>query len=529
MLAWENLSPDSRATLRAMCIQSFGAFLESFFQLLEGQLFRINWHHEYMTAAAERIYRRELTRLIVNVPPGSTKTEIWSIHFPAWAIMRCAMDGRRSRWLPISYSKDLVDENSARVKQIIESEPYQYFWPMQLSRLFSARNNWLFTDWRGNEHRMYGAPLGGQITGRRAGFMGKEFTGAVIVDDPQPPKDEAHPSVLRKANKWLGRVVRSRLADNDTPIVVIQQRVAVRDATDYLLGDSTPDRYEQIKIPARLDREYFDNLPANMRDAALADTGFTGVPVSYWEDKEPIDFLNKVESSDSFLFSSQYQQEPDEAFVEGVIFRREMDTLVEDGRLTKLPIEPALPVLTFWDIGYNDQMAIWLMQPHRMEIRLVGAYANSQLGIEHYINWLHDWRETHGIRFQAHYGPHDLGVHDVMTGRSRIDTARQMGLKFTLVPRPAAKSESINATRTLFPAFLIDPERCEDGWHALKHYRWKYDETNEVFLREPVHNWASNLADALQQIGLGWKKPHAKPAPEQRLRTVVGGERWLAS
>lgn len=511
IMRWEDMTEAERQAVKVISEESFAGFLRVFFQLLQGQRFLKNWHHTYFCDLGESIYRGERKRVIVNCPPGATKTEIWSIHWPVWCIIQCVLEGRSSRWLPISYSDDLVTENAARAREIIDSEPFQALWPMVASKDTKGKSDWKYKDENGNQHRMFGTSLMGQVTGRRAGFMVDGFTGALVLDDPLPPRDEGHSKKIEKFNKALNRIVRSRLANDDVPIVMIQQRIAKNDSTHFLMSDKSPDVYELHKVPGLIDREYVMSLPEEVQSYLIEDTGFNDERISYWPDKEPTEVLLDIEKSDPYLSASQYQQAPDDAFLEGVIFRKEIDDLIREGRACRLPLERSLPVHTFWDLGINDDMCLWLVQAIGKEIRLIGCYGNNNEGMEHYINWLHDFRDDNRIRFGDHHGPHDLAVRELMSGRSRIETAKQMGLRFKMMERPKLKNESIGATKKLFPRIWIDPERCEKGWDAIKKYRREWDADNEIFKDKPIHDWTSNYADALQQLGLAWRDKTKNP------------------
>ena len=87
MLKWEEMTDAEKLAVKVASEASFEAFMRIFFQLLQGQKFRKNWHHTYECRLAESVYRMEIPRGIVNVAPGSTKTEIWSIHWPCWCIL----------------------------------------------------------------------------------------------------------------------------------------------------------------------------------------------------------------------------------------------------------------------------------------------------------------------------------------------------------------------------------------------------------------------------------------------------------
>lgn len=534
LMKWEELTDAEKIAVKIASEESFEAFLRIFFQLLQGQKFKKNWHHTYECQLAEDIYHGKIKRGIINVAPGSTKTEIWSIHWVVWCIIKCIADERprSSRWLPLSYSDDLVVENASRVKEILDSEEFQALWPVQESKTTKSKSNWKYSDQNGGQHRLYGTSINGQVTGRRAGFMDDAFTGALILDDPLPPKDADSMKLIDKTNKKLNRVVRSRLAHDDVPIIMVQQRIAKGDSTDYLMSTDTPDEYQIFKVPALISREYLDSLGDEMREACVRDTGFTKNRVSYWPDKEPTATLLAMEKADNYMFSAQYQQGPDDALAEGVVFKKEVDLLIEEGRFMHIPVEKALPVFTFWDLGLNDDMVIWLMQPHAKELRMIACYGNRDEGMEHYINWLMDFKDKYGIRYEQHLAPHDISVRDLMTKTSRIDTAKKMGIKFKLVERCKSKRESINALKLLFPRIFIDITRCntdiqgrtgdlagKTGWKGLKALRREWDHDNEVFKDEVGPKWATNFTDAIQQMGLHYKpKTASKPqhqAPRQ--------------
>lgn len=538
MIRWDEQTAAQRAAIKLACESSFEAFMRIFFQLLQGQKFKKNWHHTYECDLAEQVYRGKIRRGIINVAPGSTKTEIWSIHWPAWCIIQCVKEKRSTRWLPLSYSDDLVTENSTRLKEIISSEPFQAMWPMDESKDTKSKSNWKYIDRNGNQHRLYGTSTNGQPTGRRAGFMAPGFTGALILDDPLPPKHADSGKLVDSANKRLNRVVRSRLAHDDVPIIMVQQRICRGDTTDFLLSDKSPDKWDVFKVPALIDRQYLENLPEAMREACIRDTGFTGKRVSYWPDKEPTETLLAMEKADNYMFSAQYQQDPDEALAEGVVYKRELELLQEENRFIHIPVEKSLPVYTFWDLGINDDMVIWLMQPFQKELRLIACYANRDEGMEHYINWLNDFADKYGIRYAEHMAPHDIAVRDLMTRESRIDTAKRMGIKFNLVERCKSKRESINALKALFPRIWIDKVRCDTdsagnsgdeatrtGWKGLKALRREWDHDNEVFKDAVGPKWATNYTDALQQMGLYYKDK--TPAPKQPKRPLGGSGSWL--
>lgn len=239
------------------------------------------------------------------------------------------------------------------------------------------------------------------------------------------------------------------------------------------------------------------------------------------------------EEIDSGMDEATVQQEfyiSFNAIGQGVIYKEELDRMRKEHRFCKIPIDTRLPVHTSWDLGYADDMAIWFFQVVGKEIRLINFYRANLQGMQHYIDYMLKFAEENSIRYEEHYGPHDLAVHDLMSGESRIDTAKAMGIRFkTPVARPKVKADGLNAVRQLFPRLWIDENRCSDGISGLESYSRVYDEKSKVYKDVPKHDWASNIADALQTMALAWKdKVPSRTAPKKTY-TRTGGGGWMRS
>jgi hypothetical protein len=100
--------------VRALCEESFPAFTRLAFWFVQGMELIWNWHHTYVCEELRGVFEGDERFLIVNMAPGSTKTEIFSIAFPAWGMLKSVAANRldpgsaySTRWLPLSYSDDL--------------------------------------------------------------------------------------------------------------------------------------------------------------------------------------------------------------------------------------------------------------------------------------------------------------------------------------------------------------------------------------------------------------------------------------
>ena len=164
------------------------------------------------------------------------------------------------------------------------------------------------------------------------------------------------------------------------------------------------------------------------------------------------------------------------------------------------PIETSLKTYTAWDLGVDDATSIWIFQVYGREIRLIQYYENKNEGLQHYINYLHDFRDKHSIVYDRHFAPHDIAVRELTTGNSRLETARKMGIKFH-VTENLTIAEGIQAVRNIIPRCHFHTNATK-GFKTLKRYRKEFDEKRNVYKDKPYHDDSSHCADAIRYLAL---------------------------
>ena len=164
-------------------------------------------------------------------------------------------------------------------------------------------------------------------------------------------------------------------------------------------------------------------------------------------------------------------------------------------------IDPALRVNTYWDLGISDDMAIWFVQEYGSEIRVIHSYESHGEGLQHYINYLHEFRAKYNIVYGEHWAPHDIKVRELTTGKSRLETAKGLGINFEKVPGLPLE-DGIHAARQIIPRCWFNEPLTRPGVKALKGYRREFDEDKGVFKPKPLHNWASHYADAFRYFAV---------------------------
>jgi len=180
--------------------------------------------------------------------------------------------------------------------------------------------------------------------------------------------------------------------------------------------------------------------------------------------------------------------------VEGAIYAKEVAQLYEQGRVRPVPYDPLLPVHSVWDLGWNDQTSIILVQ-RASEIRIVGYIEDSHRTLAEYVAqlqalpyvWGDDWL------------PHDGRAKDFKSGKSAEEMMRAMRRSPRIVENLDIES-GIKAARMVFPRVYIDPS-AERLLHCLKRYRRTINAaTNEP--GPPLHDEHSHAADAFRYLAL---------------------------
>jgi phage terminase large subunit len=173
-----------------------------------------------------------------------------------------------------------------------------------------------------------------------------------------------------------------------------------------------------------------------------------------------------------------------------------------DGRVTSVPIDPLLRVITGWDLGVDGATAVWCMQVGAGgQWRVIDYVEGSREGLEWYVRWL----QSKPYVYERHMLPHDVEVQELGTGRTRRETLRGLGVRpiRTVASPRGALADGINAVRMVLPRCWFDAYRCAAGIRALRNYRREWHEAGQTWRSQPVKDWASHGADAFRTLAMG--------------------------
>ncbi len=304
------------AIAQALCEQEHLFFTRYFFKARQGIKFIVNWHHQLIADTIDGIISGRIENAVIEVAPGSSKTEIVVINL----IARGLAINPRARFLHLSGSDTLASLNSATAREIVTSDEFQSLWPLKIADDAKAKKRWNVLVDGHPAGGCYATALGGQVTGFRAGHMAPGFQGAILIDDPIKPEDAFSKVKIDAANRKLLTTVNSRRANPKTPIILIMQRLGDRDPAAFIRAGNLKGNWTPVKIPAVIDEAYIATLDPKYRALISNDVPIVSGRRSYWEYKEPLDQLLSMERGDGtdqtgarisrHVFTSQYQQSP---------------------------------------------------------------------------------------------------------------------------------------------------------------------------------------------------------------------------
>lgn len=241
------------------CRNSFFYFVQTFWDTIIKEKPVYNWHIPYLCEELENlsyyIKRREPKPydLIINIPPGTTKSTIVTVMFPVWLWI---IDPTL-QIITNSYSGGLSIEHATKSKDIILSDKFRMLFPdITIRRDKAGKQHYANT--QGGFR--YATSTGATITGFHAHI--------IINDDPVNPK-QADSEMLRLQANEHTKTLSSRKVDKaNTPIVTVMQRLHVDDVTGFQLkgkGDTIkhiclPAECSDIVKPIELKERYIDGL-----------------------------------------------------------------------------------------------------------------------------------------------------------------------------------------------------------------------------------------------------------------------------
>lgn len=215
--------------VRSVCQESLFEFTKEFWPVVSKQTPVWNWHIRVlcneMQRCAERVFRNlpNPYDIVINIPPGTTKSTVVSEMFPAWVWTRMPS----AQFICGSHTYTIAHELARRSKDVVASPKYQAAFNQdnQLTLKTDAIDQ--FINQAGGWRLAVGA---GAVTGYHGHF--------ILIDDPIDPLSTKSVADREKAVDWMKGTLSTRKVDKIvTPTILVMQRLNQGDPSGLMLGE----------------------------------------------------------------------------------------------------------------------------------------------------------------------------------------------------------------------------------------------------------------------------------------------------
>ena len=271
--------------------QDFLSFVKGFAPKLVAD-FKMGRHIEVISEKLQKVENGDIKRLMVFLPPRSSKSLVCSKLFPAWYLGRHP----NHEILSVSHSDQLASDFGRGVRDLVSDPTYQDVFDIKLRSDVRAAGKW-----QTNRTGVYvAAGVRTQIAGRGAHVA--------LLDDVMSEEDAFSEAGRRYIKEWYPAGLRTRLMPNGS-IVIINTRYHEDDLCGWLLSSEAGDSSSAIS-------DYWDvvNIPAWVDEKS---SKLLKLPVgeSYFPEWKPKEILKKDEMeirrhNGSRYWESLYMQNP---------------------------------------------------------------------------------------------------------------------------------------------------------------------------------------------------------------------------
>lgn len=224
------------AARRELAKRSLAEFARQAWPVLEPATdLKWGWALDAICEHLEAVSRGEIKRLLINVPPGSMKSLLTGVIWPAWEWGPRGMPA--TRYLATAHKQDLAVRDNMKCRRLIQSDWYQRLWPIELTSDQNAKTK-----------------FENSATGFREAMAFTSMTGSrgdrVILDDPHSVDDANSVTKLASDITTFREALPSRVNNDQSAIVIIMQRLNEGDVSAAALELG----YEHLCIPMRFEK-----------------------------------------------------------------------------------------------------------------------------------------------------------------------------------------------------------------------------------------------------------------------------------
>jgi len=295
-------------------------------------------------------------------------------------------------------------------------------------------------------------------------------------------------------------------------------------------GDCRPSLWAEVLLPTLADRRgwcVFIGTPKGRNQFydfyKLSQTDEAWFSLTLKADTSGIIERSELTGLRNQMSEAQYEQEMLCSFTAallGTYFATLINKIESEDHVNDSTVyDQNFPVNVTADIGYSDSTVLWFFQERPDGIAIIDCEEGHGKHLPYYFDLL----RAKPYSYDTIWLPHDAKAKSLQTGKSTveqfIDEFKDTETHLDIVPSLSVQ-HGIDAARLLLPYCWFNRERCEIGIEALRTYRRKFDEVNQVYMDKPLHSWESDYADGFRYLALVANKKRLEP-PEPLPNTAT--------
>jgi predicted phage terminase large subunit-like protein len=227
--------------LAQACRESFYEFFLEFWETIEAVELVPNWHIKFLCDELQDVYERWARKeaqsdVLINVPPGTSKSTTVTQLFPAWLWVRQPS----IRLISSSYSASLSVGHGIKTRDCLRSDKFNQLYPGLIEGKGDEDGKTAYRNTKGGQR--YTTSTGGAVTGVHADFL--------LFDDPLKPDQASSPAGLAAAKKHLETMSTRKTDKARSVTIMVMQRLAELDPAGIWLASGKPLRH--ICLPGEL-------------------------------------------------------------------------------------------------------------------------------------------------------------------------------------------------------------------------------------------------------------------------------------
>lgn len=228
--------------------ESLYEFLKAGWRYIDPSPLMDNWHLGAIAEHLQAVCDGEITRIIINQPPRTSKSSMLVAFDPwVWAQPhRSDTSGPGVQFLHTSYAQTLSIRDSVKTRRLLESPWYQRYWGERF-QVTSDQNTKIRFDNTEGGYRL-ATSVGGALTG--------EGGSIIVVDDPHNAVEAESETVRQSTVDWFDNSLSTRLNNPKTgAIILVMQRLHEDDLTGHILSSELGSDWVHLMLPMRYEVE----------------------------------------------------------------------------------------------------------------------------------------------------------------------------------------------------------------------------------------------------------------------------------